>query len=59
MAKFKMAAKVYKINIFTNNFATKYARDINNMCILVFSGLFLEKILYIYANMSKNNWILQ
>ena len=34
MAKLKMAAKEYKIN-----FATTYARDINNMSILMFSGM--------------------
>ena len=39
MAKSKMAGNVYKINIFTNYFATTYARDINNMSILMFSGL--------------------
>ena len=31
--------KYIKINIFTNNFATTYARDINNMSILIFSGI--------------------
>ena len=56
-----------KINIFANNFATTYARDINNMPTLMFSGmrkqiltLFLEKKyckVYIYANISKNNRI--
>ena len=39
MAKSEMAANVYKINIFANNFATTYARDINNMSILIFSGM--------------------
>ena len=57
------------INIFTNNFATTYARDINNMSILMFSGMrkpiisfaFRKKYcqVYIYANMSKNNRISQ
>ena len=28
-----------KINIFTNNFATTYARDINNVSILMFLGM--------------------
>ena len=36
MAKSKMAAKYIKINISTNDFATTYARDINNMSILMF-----------------------
>ena len=31
--------KYIKLNIFTNNFATTYARDINNMSILMFSGM--------------------
>ena len=59
--------KYIKIYIFTNNFATTYARDINNMSILMFSGIrkpilsfvFRKKYckVYIYANMSKNNRI--
>ena len=54
-----------KIDIFTNNFATTYARVINEMSILMFSGLkktflwfvYREKYckVYIYANISKNN----
>ena len=54
-----------KINIFANNFAATYARDINNMSVLLFSGMrkqilsfVLEKIyckVYIYANRGKNN----
>ena len=61
--------KYTKINIFTNIFATTYARDINNMSILMFSGMrkpilsfvFRKKYckVYIYANMSKNNRISQ
>ena len=39
MAKSKMAAKVYKNKHNTNNFATTYAREINNMSILMFSGM--------------------
>ena len=31
--------KYMKIKMFTNNFATTYARDINNMSILMFSGM--------------------
>ena len=31
--------KYIKINIFTNNFAATYARDINNMSILMFLGM--------------------
>ena len=64
MAKSKMAAKVYKINTFTNNFAATYARHINNMSSLMFSAmikpilsfLFRKKYckVYIYANLSKN-----
>ena len=52
-----------KINIFTNNFTTTYARDINDIFILMFSGMrkpilsfvFREKYckVYIYANMNK------
>ena len=59
-----MAAKVYK-----NKHIYEYARDINNMSILIFSGMikpilsfvFRKKYckVYIYANMSKNNWISQ
>ena len=58
-----------KINFFANNFATTYARDINNMSILMFSGMrqqilsfvFRKKYckIYIYANISKNNRISQ
>ena len=69
MAKSKMAANVYKINIFANNFATTYARDINNISILMFLGMrkqilslvFRKKYfkVYIYANISKNNRISQ
>ena len=69
MTKSKMAAKLYKINIFTNNFATTYAGDMNNMSILMFSGMrkpilsfvFRKKYcpVYSYANMSKKNRILQ
>ena len=61
--------KYIKINIFTNNFAATYARDINNMSILMFSGMRKPMLLfvfrkkycevYIYANMNKNNRILQ
>ena len=52
-----------KINILTNNFATTYARDINNMSIIMFPGMrkpiisfvFRKKYckVYIYANISK------
>ena len=69
MAKSKMAAKVYKIKHITNNFAITYARDINNMSILMFSGMrkpilslvFRKKYckVYIYANMNKNKRISQ
>ena len=69
MAKSKMAANVYKINIFANNFATTYAGDINNISILMFLGMrkqilslvFRKKYckVYIYANISKNNRISQ
>ena len=55
--------KYIKINIFTNNFATTYARDINNMSTLMFSSMkkpilsfvFRKKYckVYIYANMIK------
>ena len=58
-----------KVNIFTNNFATTYARDIIDMSILMFSGMrkqilsfvFEKKYskIYIYANISKNNRISQ
>ena len=58
-----------KINIFANNFAATYARDMNNMSILMFSGMrkqilsfvFRKKYckIYIYANISKNNRISQ
>ena len=49
-----------KINIFTNYFAATYARDINNMYILMFSGMrkpiiafvFIKKS-YSYVNISK------
>ena len=61
--------KYIKLNIFTNNFATTYARDINNMSILMFSGMrkpilllvFRKKYckVYIYANMNKNKRISQ
>ena len=53
-----------KKNIFTNNFATTYARDINNMYILMFSGMrkpiiafVFGKKSYSYVNISENNWI--
>ena len=69
MAKSKMAANVYKINVFTNNFATTYARDINSMSILMFSGMrkqILSFVLrkkyckvHIYAKIRKNNRISQ
>ena len=58
-----------KINIFANNFATTYARDINTMSILMFSCMrkqirsfvfcFRYCKVYIYANISKNNRISQ
>ena len=58
-----------KIHIFANNFATTYARDINIMSILMFSGMrkrilslvFRKKYckIYIYANKSKHNQISQ
>ena len=61
--------KYIKLNIFTNSFATTYARDINNMSILMFSGMrkpifslvFRKKYckVYIYANMNKNKRISQ
>ena len=34
-----------KINIFANNFAITYARDINNMCILKFDIIIMPKML--------------
>ena len=61
--------KYIKLNIFTHNFATTYARDINNMSILMLSGMrkpilslvFRKKYyrVYIYANMNKNKRISQ
>ena len=47
MAKSKMAAKVYK-NEHTNNLATTYARDINNMSILMFSGMGNPILLFVF-----------
>ena len=35
-----------KVNIFANNFATTYARDINNMSILMFSGMRKQIMLF-------------
>ena len=54
-----------KINIFAKDFATTYARDINNMFLLMFSGMrtqilsfvFRKKCckVYIYANISEKD----
>ena len=55
--------KYIKIKIFTNNFATTYARHINNMSILMFSGIrkpilsfdFRNKYCKVYIHANMNN----
>ena len=42
-----------KIKIFTNNFTTAYAGDINNMSILTFSGMSLFFHLFLEQNILK------
>ena len=37
-----------KINIFANNFATTYARDINNMSILMLSGMRKQILSFVF-----------
>ena len=54
-----MAAKVYKINIFTNNFATTYARNINNMSIFMFSGVRKPIFSFVLEKNIVQSWFLQ
>ena len=49
--------KYIKINISTNNFAATYARDINNMSILMFSGMIKPILSFVFRKIYCNVYI--